>query len=80
MTQIDDAETKTNINLVSKMYGTAWTNDLELKFEKLIFSLTPTFIILVPESRMDNPYVIALTKEGEDILKKKGPLTEINGS
>lgn len=66
---IDDGKNeKSDINLAEKVLGIRGT---ALQFEKLITSIPASFLKMIPETRLDSPYVVTIPEEAREILNKK---------
>jgi len=59
---------KTNINLAEKVLGIRGT---ELKFEKLITSIPASFLKMIPETRLDSPYIVTIPEESRELLNNR---------
>lgn len=68
----DEPERKNiNINIAEELFGEG--GDLTLRvseFEVLMEGIPPEYLRMIPEARMDNPFVVTVTEAGTKYLKR----------
>ena len=69
----DDKEKreKYSINIIGEVFDIS--SDYSLRsneFENLILHMPSNFLKIIPESRLDSPYVVMITEEGIEYIKK----------
>jgi len=67
----EERRKKYKINIIGELYNINSNYHLrESEFENLILSIPINFLRNIPETRFDNPYVVSITEEGIEYLKK----------
>jgi hypothetical protein len=71
----DEPERKeVNINIAEELLGSEGHSPARAReFEVIMESLPPNFLRMMPESRLDNPFVVTLTDAGRQYLGQRGP-------
>lgn len=66
----DDAPSKgAGLSVVADLYGTE-APKRQAEFERLVESMPPEYLRILPEARWDNPFVVSVTEQGMRYLRK----------
>lgn len=65
----DDPAKAAGLSVVADLYGSE-TPARQAEFERLVESMPPEYLRLIPESRWDSPFVVSVTEKGMTHLRK----------
>lgn len=65
----DDPSKAADLSVVADLYGSE-TPARQAEFERLVESMPPEYLRLIPEARWDSPFVVSVTEKGMTHLRK----------